>query len=72
MIENTIRPPTPMGWSDTDWLRHLQEWKERQVYEEFTHPLAALHINQGSWDATADAYEAAYNAEVCVNNATKV
>jgi len=21
----TIRPPTPPGWSDTDWLKHLEE-----------------------------------------------
>lgn len=45
------RPPTPIGWSDTDWIKHLQE-----------HPLAGLHINQGSMDAAADAYEAEYNA----------
>ena len=19
------RPPTPVGWSDTDWIKHLQE-----------------------------------------------
>jgi hypothetical protein len=25
------------------------------------HPLAGLHINQGSLDAAADAYEAEYN-----------
>ncbi len=51
MTENTTRPPTPVGWSDTDWLKHLQE-----------HPLAGMHINQGSMDAAADAYEAEYNA----------
>ena len=49
------RPPTPTGWSDTDWIKHLQEQKE-------PHPLAGLHINQGSMDAAADAYEAEYNA----------
>ena len=49
----TARPPTPTGWSDTDWLKHLQEQQ---------HPLAGLHINQGSMDAAADAYEAEYNA----------
>ena len=49
----TARPPTPTGWSDTDWLKHLQEQR---------HPLAGLHINQGSMDAAADAYEAEYNA----------
>ena len=48
-----LRPPTPTGWSDTDWLKHLQEQQ---------HPLAGLHINQGSMDAAADAYEAEYNA----------
>ena len=50
---DTARPPTPTGWSDTDWLKHLQEQQ---------HPLAGLHINQGSMDAAADAYEAEYNA----------
>lgn len=44
------RPPTPTGWSDTDWIRHLE-----------AHPLEGLHINQGSMDAAADAYEAEYN-----------
>lgn len=33
------------------------------------HPLAGLHINQGSMDAAADAYEAEYNA---VHNATEL
>ena len=47
------RPPTPIGWSDTDWTKHLEEQQ---------HPLAGLHINQGSMDAAADAYEAEYNA----------
>lgn len=55
MAENTTRPPTPVGWSDTDWIKHLQEQKE-------SHPLAGLHINQGSMDAAADAYEAEYYA----------
>jgi len=49
------RPPTPIGWSDTDWIKNLQEQKE-------PHPLKGLHINQGSMDAAADAYEAEYNA----------
>lgn len=49
------RPLTPVGWSDTDWIKHLQEQKE-------PHPLEGLHINQGSMDAAADAYEAEYNA----------
>lgn len=48
------RPPTPTGWSDTDWIKHLQE-------QEGQHPLEGLHINQGSLDAAADAYEAEYN-----------
>src|SRR3972149_10160460 len=46
------RPPTPIGWSDTDWIKHLQE------HQNAAHPLAGLHINQGSMDAAADAYEA--------------
>lgn len=50
------RPKTPAGWSDTDWIKHLQE------RGEYPHPLAAVHINQGSMDAAADAYEAEYNA----------
>ena len=50
------RPPTPTGWSDTDWIKHLQERGEHP------HPLAGLHINQGGMDAAADAYEAEYNA----------
>lgn len=49
-----VRPPTPVGWSDTDWIKHLQE-------QEGQHPLEGLHINQGSLDAAADAYEAEYN-----------
>jgi len=50
------RPPTPVGWSDTDWIKYLQEQDEQP------HPLAGQHINQGSMDAAADAYEAEYNA----------
>ena len=49
-----VRPPTPVGWGDADWIRHLQEQGE-------PHPLAGQHINQGSLDAAADAYEAEYN-----------
>ena len=49
------RPQTPVGWSDTDWIRHLQE-------QGGPHPLAGQHINQGSMDAAAAAYEAEYNA----------
>lgn len=52
--DGSERPPTPVGWSDTDWIKHLQEQEE-------LHPLAGLHINQGSLDAAADAYEAEYN-----------
>lgn len=48
------RPSTPVGWSDTDWIKHLQDQEP--------HPLAGLHINQGSMNAAADAYEAEYNA----------
>ena len=29
-----VRPPTPAGWSDTDWIKHLQE-------QEGQHPLAS-------------------------------
>ena len=53
---DVARPPTPIGWSDTDWIKHLQE------HQNAAHPLAGLHINQGSMDAAADAYEAEYNA----------
>ncbi len=56
MNESNTRPPTPSGWSDTDWIKHLQE------RGEWPHPLAGMHINQGSMDAAADAYEAEYNA----------
>ena len=56
MSENNIRPPTPAGWSDTDWIKHLQN------QGEYPHPLAELHINRGSMDAAADAYEAEYDA----------
>lgn len=38
----TARPPTPIGWSDTDWIKHLQE------RQNAAHPLAGQHINQGS------------------------
>ena len=48
----TKRPPTPTGWSDTDWIKKLQDDEEN--------PLACLHINQGSFDAAADAYEEEY------------
>lgn len=24
------RPPTPVGWSDTDWMQHLQEIDRRK------------------------------------------
>ena len=40
--------------SDTDWIKHLQDQEP--------HPLAGLHINQGSMNAAADAYEVEYNA----------
>ena len=55
-LDGAKRPPTPVGWSDTDWIKHLQEQDEQP------HPLAGQHINQGSMDAAADAYEAEYNA----------
>jgi len=55
-MDGAERPPTPVGWSDTDWIKHLQEQDEQ------LHPLAGQHINQGSMDAAADAYEAEYNA----------
>lgn len=48
------RPPTPIGWSDTDFIKHLED--------QARHPLEGLHINRGSVDAAADAYEAEYNA----------
>jgi hypothetical protein len=54
-LDGAKRPPTPVGWSDTDWIKHLQE-------QEKPHPMAGQHINQGSMDAAADAYEAEYNA----------
>ena len=54
-LDGAERPPTPAGWSDTDWIKHLQEQDEQP------HPLAGQHINQGSLDAAADAYEAEYN-----------
>lgn len=46
------RPPTPIGWSDTDFIKHLED--------QARHPLEGLHINRGSVDAAADAYEAEY------------
>ncbi len=55
-MDGAERPPTPVGWSDTDWIKYLQEQDEQP------HPLAGQHINQGSMDAAADAYEAEYNA----------
>jgi len=36
---DVARPSTPVGWSDTDWIKHLQDQEP--------HPLAGLHINQG-------------------------
>ena len=48
----TKRQPTPTGWSDTDWIKKLQDEEEN--------PLGCLHINQGSFDAAADAYEEEY------------
>ena len=65
MLEvGTPWPPTPVGWSDTDWIKHLQE-------QEGQHPLEGLHINQGSLDAAADAYEAEYNAARGISEADK-
>lgn len=49
-----MRPPTPIGWSDTDWIKYLQD-------EGIIHPLSGAHINQGSVGAAADTYEAEYN-----------
>ena len=49
-----VRPQTPVGWSDTDWIKHLQDNEG--------HPLMCLHINKGSLDAAAEAYESEYNA----------
>lgn len=60
---DVARPPTPVGWSDTDWIKHLQDQEP--------HPLAGLHINQGSMDAAADAYEAEYNAARSQQGRTK-
>jgi hypothetical protein len=54
-LDGAKRPPTPVGWSDTDWIKHMQEQAEQP------HPLAGQHINQGSMDAAADAYEAEYS-----------
>lgn len=64
-MDGAERPPTPVGWSDTDWIKYLQEQDEQP------HPLAGQHINQGSMDAAADAYEAEYNA-ASVRNAGMV
>ena len=25
------RPPTPVGWSDTDWLKHLEEIRQNEA-----------------------------------------
>ena len=25
------RPPTPVGWSDTDWLKHLEEMRQNEA-----------------------------------------
>mgnify|MGYP005606681655 FL=1 len=44
-----VETDTYCDWSPSRF--HLQD-----------HPLAGLHINQGSMDAAADAYEAEYNA----------
>ena len=59
------RPPTPVGWSDTDCIKRLQEQDEQP------HPLAGQHINQGSMNAAADAYEAEYNAARGISEADK-
>ena len=64
-MDGAERPPTPVGWSDTDWIKHLQEQDEQP------HPLAGQHINQGSMDAAADAYEAGYNAARGISEADK-
>jgi hypothetical protein len=53
------RAPTPVGWSDTDWIKHIAD--QRKHEQEQPHPMSCLHINQGSLDAAADAYEAEYN-----------
>ena len=59
------RPQTPMGWSDTDWLKHLED---QRAFSD--HPLSSLHISQGSMDAAADAYEAEYKAAQAARVAT--
>jgi integrase len=53
------RTPTPVGWSDTDWIKHIADRRKHE--QEKPHPMSCLHINQGSLDAAADAYEAEYN-----------
>ena len=53
------RTPTPVGWSDTDWIKHLANRRKRE--QKQPHPMSCLHINKGSFDAAADAYEAEYN-----------
>ena len=58
-IDTRGRPPTPVGWSDTDWIKHLADWRKHD--QEQPHPMAGLHINQGSLDAAADAYGDEYN-----------
>jgi len=57
-VESIVRPQTPIGWSDTDWLKHLED-KEKEYAEN---PFGCLHINQGSLDAMADSYAAEYDA----------
>jgi hypothetical protein len=52
-VKERINTGPPIGWSNTDWTKHMEEQQ---------HPLAGLHINRGSMDAAADAYEAEYNA----------
>lgn len=58
----------PRWMQYVETAQRLADELEHEASQE-PHPLAGLHINQGSMDAAADAYEAEYNAAKQTPNA---
>ena len=63
--QNNERWPDHAKWhpSWTERVETMQRLADELEHEaeEARHPLEGLHINQGSFDAAADAYESEYN-----------
>jgi len=56
---STNSPNNPFSREGAESLAHTVRQAQRAMEE---HPLSAVHINQGSADAMADAYDAEYQA----------